>query len=198
MSLPQNIRASDRKDLANPSAGDFVVRTHFPSARHMVRLMLGAFIVVFGVVVLVRNDTLVGSLMCVLVGSIMLSLGRTIEKHRAIINATEFMNAIFSSVLCNGYRFCTIIGQDGSIIYFDRGFQDVFPEFVAQPKREIDVLLSLYMPDSAQAERFRQVAAGGASYTLTIPAGSNQVAQSFEVSSEPVPRPKGYVLLRGK
>ncbi|MCE2927291.1 MAG: hypothetical protein LW823_06605 [Rickettsiales bacterium] len=200
MAIPQNVRASDRPELSNPAGDDFVVRRRFPSVRQMAQICLAAVIVVFGVVILVRNDTLVGSLICVLVGSIMLHLGRNIEKQQKVINATEYMNALFSSALCKGYKFCFVARKDGAIVYLDRGFQEVFPDFMEQPRRELSALSEVYNLSSDVSSKLTEIVTAGSDgqLLLTAATGANKISQTMNVTCETITRPKGYVLVRGK
>ncbi len=200
MVVPKNVRASDRPELSNPQGQDFIVRRRFPSVRQMAQLCLASVIVVLGVTLLVRNDTLLGSLMCMLVGSIMLYLGRNIEKQQKVVNATEFMNALFSCALCHGYKFCMIVRQDGEIMYLDRGFQEIFPDFMGQPKRNLEALIQTQsLPDdTANALKRALATPKDDHFAITVASGSNKVVQALSIQSEPISRPKGYVLLRGK
>jgi len=200
MTVPHNVRASDRADLSNPGNEDFVVRKRFPSVRTMAQICVAAVIIVLGVALLVRNDTLLGSLLCVVVGSITLYLGRHIEKQQKILNATEFMNALFSSAVCRNHKFCIIVNQEGEIVYLDRGFQELFPEYMEQPKRELDLLLGMH--DVAQEYRSKifSLISGNVDgqVTFTAPTGSNRISQTINVIVEPIMRPKGFSLVRGK
>jgi hypothetical protein len=200
MAIPQNVRASDRVDLANPQGDDFVVRRRFPSVRQMAQICVAAVVVVLGVTILVRNETLLGSLLCVVVGSITLYLGRHVEKQQRVINATEFMNALFSSSLCRNHKFCTIVRKDGEIVYLDRGFQELFPEYVDQPKRELDLLLGMHEVTQEHRNKLASLISSGGEGTVsfTAPTGSNKIMQLLNVTVEPIIRPKGYSLVRGR
>lgn len=200
MAAPQNVRASDRLDLANPKQDDFVVRRRFPTVREMAQICLAAIIVVLGVTILVRNETLLGSLLCVVVGTVTLYLGRHIEKQQKVINATEFMNALFSSALCRGQKFCCIVRADGEIVYLDRGFQELFPEYMEQAKRELDLLFSMHDVAAEHRNRLTSLIANSSDgqVAFSAPTGSNRITQSLTVTVEPILRPKGYSLVRGK
>ncbi len=198
--VPKNVRASDRLDLGNQEEEGFVVRKRFLSIRKMAQLCLSGVIIVLGVVILLRNDTLVGSLLCVVVGSMLLYLGRVIEKQQMIINATEFMNAVYSSALCKGYTFSFIVRSKGAIIYLDRGFQELFPDFIVQPDRELSTLCDIYQFKPEIAARLTDHVRSGTEGALDfdLAAGSNRAQQVIRVTCEPIARPKGYVLVRGK
>jgi hypothetical protein len=198
--MPKNVRASDRLDLGHQEEDGFVVRKRFPSVRKMAQLCLSGLIIVLGVTVLLRNDTLIGSLICISVGSVMLYLGRTLEKQQNVINATEFMNAVFSSALCKGYRFCFIARANGNIIYLDRGFQELFPDFMSQSERELSVFCETQQlrPDVAAKLTELVRTHAEASLEMTALIGSNRVVQILTITCEPITRPKGYVLVRGK
>jgi hypothetical protein len=199
MTMPKNVRASDMIELSLPG-DDFIVRKRFPSIRQMAQICLAAVIVVFGVVILVRNDTIVGALVCVLVGSIMLHLGRNIEKQQKVINATEFMNALFSSALCKGHKFCFVARKDGRVVYVDRGFQEVFPDFMDQPQRELAAFINIYNLSSDVSGKLIEMVASGSDGQLLLSAatGANKINQTMNVTCESIVRPKGYVLVRGK
>lgn len=200
MSVPQNVRASDRKDLTNPSGkDDFVIRRRFPSVRQMAQLCLLSVIVVLGVSIIVSNDTMLGALICILVGSIMLYLGRSIERQQKVINATEFMNALFSSALCRNHRFCAVVREDGEIIYLDRGFQEMFPDFMEQPSRDLATFIKISeIPDNHGSNLTSLITSGGVGQAaFSVPIGSNKISDSITVTVEPIARPKGFSLVRG-
>ena len=79
MPIPVNIRASDRKDFLDNSRSDFIVRKRPFSKRLAYSLSVWALVIVIGVTWLVVSNTLFGSLMCVVIGSITLALARQIE-----------------------------------------------------------------------------------------------------------------------
>ena len=64
-----------------------------------------------------------------------------LQRSRDLVMTTEFQNALFASALGINNKFCLIINRDGNIVYLDRSFQEMFPDFLKQPRRTIDILL---------------------------------------------------------
>lgn len=198
MSIPHNVRASDRSDLLSSQREDFVARKRDVTLKKIYNICLAALITVLGVAILVYNNTLLGSMMCVIVGSITLSLGRQIEKQQKVLHATEFMNALFASVIGSGSLFCMVVRADGEIMYLNRGTQDMFPTFLDQPVRHLDLLLSMHnVPEEHRGKIAALIAQQNAEKIgVTIEDGEKK-SRAITLSIEPILRPKGFTLIRG-
>lgn len=201
MSVPVNIRASDRKDFLDTNRSDFIVRKRPFSKRLAYSLVIWAIVVVVGVGWLVVNNTLFGSLMCVVIGSITLALARQIENLQNMLQATEFLNALLSSALGKHYSFDMIAKNNGEIVYVNRPFQEMFPEFLALPTRTVGAFLEMCQIPTARAETIVSQLGQSTDSTTTLDmvyGGAQKQARSVTLALEPIARPGGFVLIRGK
>lgn len=197
---PPHVRFSDRSDLVTANRSDFTVRRYYTVGRRLHTLGLMAALVAVGVFYLVTADTLMGSLLCFVVGCAMLFVTKAFEKNRSSLLATEFLNALLSSALGLGSTFCMIVRPDGEIVYLDRTFQAQFPHFLNQPTRTLEMLFSMYsMPPETQARIKELISLGkGGSLAASLQAGKDKTPLPQTIDIEPIPRPSGYVLLRGR
>lgn len=196
----KNVRASDRKDFTGLPKSEFVIRKRLPTRAQVYRLFLALVIIVLGTAIIVYNDTLLGAVICTLLGVIMLYFGRQIEKLQGIIHATEFMNAIFSSALSKKYKFCAVVRKDGEIVYINRPFQERFPEFTEQPTRTLEQLFALHGVSTQDAEKVTALVTNTheGMAAVAAQAGNPRTQQSMIFMVEPVDRPRGFSLLRGQ
>lgn len=200
MSIPHNVRASDRSDFVNAQRSDFVKRKPEISAKQIYSLCLALLVIVVGVSVLVYSDALVGSGLCVVVGAVLWFFAKHIERGQKQLQATQFLNAMFASVLAVGYKFTMIVKSDGEIVYLDRAFQEMFPDIMKGSKRTLEMLFESYhVPLDHQQALLSMIAKGGeANIPFSIEGGSNHASHSLTLFCNPVPRPSGFFVLRGR
>ena len=122
-----------------------------------------------------------------------------VQRNRDLVLATEFQNSLFASALGINNKFCLIIRPDGTIVYLDRSFQDIFPEFIKQPRRTIDVLLDQGKVEKEESDKIYTAIEQGvyAKVVLNI-RGTGKIFHKMIVSIEPILRPSGFILLRGR
>jgi hypothetical protein len=201
MSVPVNIRASDRTDFLDSNRTDFIVRKRQFSKRLAYSLCAWAVVVILGVVWLVMQNALFGSLMCVVVGSITLALARQIENLQNMLQATEFLNALLSSALGKHYSFDMVAKLDGEIVYVNRPFQEMFPEFLALPARTVGAFLDMCQVPQDRGQTIINQLNQSMDATVTVEmvcGGAQKQTRSVALTIEPIARPSGFVLLRGK
>lgn len=200
MHAPQNVRASDRSDFTAAKRSDFTRRRREITARQIYTICLMLLLVIVGVGLLVYNDALVGSGLCVVVGAVLWFFARHLERGEHKLQATQFLNAMFASLLTDGYKFSMIVSREGEIVYLDRGFQAWFPDLMARPRRTLEMLFDEYGVPVAQRQGLADMLAAAAesSAALSIATGKERAVQSLTLEAKPVPRPAGYVLLRAR
>ena len=201
MTAPKHIRASDQNEFDTQGRKDFVVRKHGFSSQQIYSLCIAAVIIIAGVSFLVYNDALLGSVMCTLTGFVLLIFAKQIETRKKELLSTEFLNALFSSAIAAGHKFTMIVRQEsGNIVYLNRGFQDMFPDMIDPPKRTLEALLSLYYVSDADRNSVLAAAkqSTASQVPLTIQAGADRKTHSIVMSMEPIARPAGFCLIRGK
>ena len=119
-------------DSAIKNTADFIVRKPKP---HLYQLAL-IFVVAFAVIFFTGQNSAsnVGYYVFMLTSLIVIgslawfTIYFSISTRDAVV-ITEFQNALFASAAGLSSRFCFIIKRDGTIVYFDPGFQKVFPFF---------------------------------------------------------------------
>ena len=199
MPTPMNVRVADRKDLSALAQGDFVVRNRNPSLKQVYIL---CFLPLFIVVVssfMIYHTMLYGGMVCVLVGIVTLFFALQAKKHQRTLNSSEFLNALLASALTYDHAFCAIV-KDGNIIYLDKGFQKTFPEFTGQPERTLAALFDLYKPAPEGRQKLLDVIGQNihASVAVLMENGDERRKSELNFFIDPIKRPGGFVLLRGK
>ncbi len=193
-----NVRFTDL-DPRITGVQDFVIRKRNPS---LLQLLL-----IFGAVVLLVISLTTGMvdryalviILILLVAIIGWYVIVQTQRNRDLMLATEFQNALFSSALGMNHKFCMIIRRDGNVIYFDRYFQDLFPEFMRQPRRSIDILLDFAKASREDSEKIFAIIERGTfeNVILDLRTAGNQTTR-IVLSIEPILRPSGFILMRGR
>ncbi len=122
-----------------------------------------------------------------------------VQRHRDLLLMTEFQNALFASVARLNYRFYIIARRDGTIVYYDPGFQKLFPEFATQSQRMLDSLFThnqLPQEMGAEINRLLQEEENGVMLLPYQAADGTQM--TLVVHVDPLPTPKGYTAIRGR
>ena len=195
MSLPNNSRASELGDVLMSDTTGFVIRKR-TGISLFFHLFQCACMVMLGTVLLVYYKSLMG---CVLVIALGLSFGlivQNLEKNKKMKDALEFMNALFSSAVGKGYQFCFIVKNTGEIAFYNRPFQAIFPDYIAQKTRTLDALLHLYHIPMADQEKLLKMVADKTEGLLPTTIGEAERPITLEI--EPIERPTGFFLIRGK
>lgn len=181
------------------STGDFVVRKRNHAAMQWLIICLSVIMVCLSVTLMIADRLTVTSTLFVIIGITCWYVATQMQHNRDLLNATEFQNALFASALGLGHKFCMIITRDGGVIYFDRPFQSCFPDFMKQPARSLGVFLELTQVSDAEREKLMSAIQQGGydKITLTVRTAGG-VTERMLVSIEPILRPSGYILLRGR
>jgi PAS domain-containing protein len=178
---------------------DFVVRERRPVWQTLL-MMFAAVLPVSLFLSMVVHDTIIfAEILFVLLGSLGTYVVFVVQRTRDLVLATEFQNALFSSALGHSNKFCLIIKNDSTIAYIDRSFQEMFPNFHKEPRRAIDVLLE-YGKVSKEDRKavfaaIEKRAYGKIVFDITDSRNKNH---RIMMSIEPITRPKGFMLLRGR
>lgn len=180
------------------STGDFVVRKRNHAAMQWLIICLSVIMVCLSITLMVADRLTITSTLFVIIGITCWYVSTQMKHNRDLLNATEFQNALFASALGLGHKFCMIVTRDGGVIYFDRPFQALFPEFMKQPARSFEIFLSLGQVGDGDKEKMLSAIKLGnyEKMSLNIRTSDNGM-QRISVSIEPILRPSGYVLLRG-
>ncbi|MFZ4540874.1 MAG: hypothetical protein ACOYNL_03550 [Rickettsiales bacterium] len=155
--------------------------------------------VLMGASLLVYYRSPEGCAFAVAIGLSFALIAQNLEKQKKSRESLEFMNALLSSALGAGHRFCCIVKNTGDIMFYNRPFQEVFPEYITQGTHTLDALFTLYNVPQADHNAITGLMAPNRSGTINTSIraeGSN--TQTISIILEPIERPTGYFLLRGK
>lgn len=198
MTAARNFRVSDRSNLAADRPEGFIFRKRSPMVTWVARLFLWGVIAPLGVWLIVHYDTLNAALFCVAVGAIVHLLGRHIGQLKRILHNTEFLNTLFSSALGDRYAFCAVARQDGEIIYADHKFQELFPAFMQASDRSVAGLFDSAQVEATPRASLLESIAKARQAEIHLQCVLDGNAQTLSFAVEPIAKPKGFVLLRGR
>jgi len=199
MAAVKHIRASDTIDLNDLRNTGFVVRKR-SGLKQIYSLCVMAILIALGGTILLFNEAWIGAMLCVVVGSVTLDLGRNLERQQKMLKTTEFINALFASALGKKHTFCAIVRLDGRIIYMNGAFQEIFPDFIGQAKYDLETLLTMGNVSSDKRQSLISLVAKNTENVvpITMEITRNKAPQSMTLSIEPIERPSGFVLLRAQ
>jgi PAS domain S-box-containing protein len=121
------------------------------------------------------------------------------RRSQDMVLATEFQNALFASAAGLNTQFCLIVKRDGSIVYFDPGFQKIFPKFASLELRAIDALLERGGVSQEEQRKIFDAMEKGSFEKVVFPLNtdSGETIQLI-MTIDPLPRPSGFFLLRAR
>jgi len=192
------IRYTDLDPTAS-GASDFIIRKRIPTVAQLILLFAAIVTVMFFGVTTIQDTFLLCVLLTVLLGGMGWYVIVHMQGYHDLLLTTEFQNSLFASALGLNNKFCMIIRRNGTIVYIDRMFQEMFPEFLHQPKRTIDVLLEQGKVSSQDSEKvFNAIERGVFEKVIFEVRGADNRFTKIVMSIEPILRPSGFILLRGR
>lgn len=186
-------------DLDTSGARDFVIRKRTPTAVQLAMMFAATLLLIIILVTTVSDGFTLALLLMLLIGGAGWYVIVTMQHNRDLLMATEFQNALFASALGLHNKFCMIIRRNGNIIYLDRLFQDMFPDFMRQQTRSIDALLEQGKVSRGDSEKIYAAIERGVyeKVIFDIRGGDNRFTKVV-MAIEPILRPSGFILLRGR
>ncbi len=186
-------------DITKNGAMDFVIRKRRPSVLQILAVFLITFAMGMSIILMTADKMMLAVLLLVTVGAtgwyILIHLQRTHD----LLLATEFQNSLFASALGLNNKFCMIMKQDGNIVYLDRSFQNMFPDFLKQSRRTLDMLLEIGAVTREDGEKiYNAIGRGVYEKVIFKIKGAGSEIHKIVMSVEPILRPSGFVLLRGR
>lgn len=182
--------------------GEFVVRNNHPALWKLLLLFFSCFIAIFAVAT--HAEMFGGKLgVALAIFAIIAPLSWfTIffnQRNRDMVLAAEFQNALFSAAARLKSKFCMIVKQDGTVFYFDRGFQRIFPETANRGVLMLDKLFSAKHISVQEAQKLDYALANSLSETIIVELpGENGEPQKIIITIDPITRPMGFFILRGR
>lgn len=180
-------------------ASDFVIRKRVPPIWQLFALFVVVLFTGISILVLNVDKGMVIFLLCVLLGVLGWYVILQIQRSRDLVLATEFQNALFASALGINNKFCLIIKREGNIIYMDRSFQEMFPDFPNERHLSIASLLKHgHVAPEEKEKIFSAVDQGVYSKVIFDIRAADKHFHKVVMSIEPIVRPAGFILLRGR
>ena len=145
-------------------------------------------------------QTLVGAAISFGAGVALLLFARRTAEYKLTLERSEFLSALFSSVLGQKHKFCMIVTQEeGHIVYLNSGFQALFPKMIETPKRTLTKLYSAYSFPADKAKLITSAVRKGTAKDVTIELATTKgkTKEKVKISIEPIARPSGFVMIRG-
>lgn len=183
-------------------SGEFVLRRRILPIWQLLLLFLLGFFVLFTVA---NNAELLGGniglalAIFAVIGPLTWFTVYFSQQNRDMLLAAEFQNALFTAAARLKTKFVMIVKQDGTIFYFDRGFQRVFPETNSRGTLMIDKLFSSKQISAVEADKIFRALEENTSETVFVHMqGEDGATQKVIVTIDPLPRPHGFYILRGR
>ena len=139
-----------------------------------------------------------------LVGIILIAilcLYTVIQKQLSLdlVMAAEFQNMLFSQALSVGSTFAMIVRRDGTIVHASDGLSSIFPQFNYASSQALEGLFEQGTVRKADRERIMGAIYSGATDRLVFPVITQyQDKKDYIITVEPLPRPAGFCLIRGR
>lgn len=179
-------------------AQDFIPRRHAPTLGQTIFLFLSALVIAVSITVSVASKPALISILFILLASVGWYVVVQAQHTRDLLLTTEFQNALFSSALGLNNKFCIIVKRNGTIVYLDRGFQEMFPEFLRQSRRNLDLWLDFGNAAPKDRDSLLAAIARPTPDRAVFSIESRGRMQKIMVNIDPIQRPFGFVLLRGR
>lgn len=198
MSNPRRTSDSFNQD----EFGDFIIRRRILPVWQLLLLFFLSFAVLF--VVATNAEMLGGSIgiglaIFAVIGPLTWFTVYFSQQNRDMLLAAEFQNALFSAAARLKTKFVMIVKQDGTIFYFDRGFQQVFPEAANRGTLMLDKIFSSKQITPVEAEKLHRALDGSRSESVFIHLPDEQgQEQRVIITIDPLPRPSGFFIIRGR
>jgi PAS domain S-box-containing protein len=192
------IRYSDM-GLDAIGARDFVARQRTPTVLQVGIIFLSAFLIGVSIVISIPNVLMLITTLFALFAIIGWYVIYQLMRSRDMLLATEFQNALFASAMGLHNKFCLIIKRDGSLVYIDRSFQTLFPDFTKNSNRSVALLLHQGKVSREDADRVQNAISSGTYEKVIFDITDAQgIIHHVVLSVEPLMRPSGFVMLRGR
>lgn len=181
---------------------DFVPRERMKPVRTLAWVYLLSMVSIF--VVVFKREVLGGDFFALfLIMVILISLaGYTIlvkVRNLDLVMATEFQNLLFASAAALGSRFCMFVKSDGTIVYANQGTRDMLPRVAYDESQALDRLFDAGGVAKKDVDKIYQAMIRGSRERVVFPIREKEGQfVDFIVTVEPLKRPAGYFVLRGR
>ncbi len=183
-------------DIRESPHKKFVGRKRTPGLTDQFLICLTIILTAVGIVMLIHNQLALVAILFTMIGLAAVYVTTQTNRNRNLVQATEFENALFTSIMTKGFRFCLIAGKDGAIVYFNPEFLARFPN--VKSGANVREWLAQGNASPADSERVLGSIAKDAEQRFPISINDRDGQKlSLLLSVEPIiGRLSGYVLLR--
>jgi PAS domain-containing protein len=122
-----------------------------------------------------------------------------VQKDLDLVMAAEFQNMLYTQALAAGSAFSMIVRRDGTIMHASDGFDHIFPKFNYATSQALQGVFEQGTVRKADQERILGAIHSGANERLIFPVLTQySEKKDYIITVEPLHRPAGFVLLRGR
>lgn len=123
-----------------------------------------------------------------------------LQRQHDLVTVSEFQSTLFSSAARINWFFCIILKSDGSIVYIDPGFRELFSQVNPRDLTDVAALKELnFLTDEHQRVLDAAIRDEKSAFVVAhIPQGEGQPGLKSAVTLEPLKRPRGYYALRAR
>jgi PAS domain-containing protein len=116
-----------------------------------------------------------------------------------LVMSTEYQNMMFAQAASLGSSFCMFVRRDGTIVYANDGLRNVFMNFGFADSQALDGLFERSGVPKTDRERIMNAIYAHSSDKLVFPIkGEDGTDRDYVLTVEPLARPAGYVVVRGR
>jgi len=202
MAQRKNLRFDDLDAFLPKNSTDFTIRKAGITSKQVIAFLTMTLLVIAGVSWIISDDNGEVFAAITLVSGIVLCVAASnLERVKKKLHKAEFLNAMFSSALSNGYDFSIIVRRDDArIVYFDYKSQQTFPSIVSQESRNLESLLTKYGVEKNIIEDISAKLVANVAVAFDLALKDADKNQNFALSCniDLIARPSGFALIRGK
>lgn len=198
------IRFAEILTSKNPTAHvdgrqDFVVRKRRPVWQTLIMMFTAVLCISIFLAFMVQDRVMFSQILFVLLASSGTYVVYTLQRFQDLVLATEFQNALFASALAQNNEICIIIKNDGTIAYIGRALHEMLPGLHKDPRKDVGIILEQgQVSKEEQKNIFRAIERYARGKVVFDLIDSKKQRHRIMMSFEPITRPKGYMLLRGR
>lgn len=180
---------------------EFVVREPRPGLGVILGMYVGIFLLI--VLAAIYNSAIGGTVTFIAITFVLLSLAAWLtfyitQSNNDLVTATQFQNALFSSVAHLHSSFILIVKANGTIVYYSSNYPQMFGGSKRHGLTSLDTLLDSQDLEAEHAQRVR--AALSESKSDNVICTMKDVdghAHNIRLTVHPVPRPSGFFVISG-
>ena len=189
-------------NIRDASKRDFVQRKRVPKIWQLVAIFFIFYTtIIFATETMAQIDSrsVYYTILAIIVGGLTWFTVFFEQRSRDLVLATEFQNALFASATGLNTKFCLITKKDGTIVYFDPGFQRMFPDFLKMEQRAIDLLLEIGGATREDSQKVLSALDKGVFDKVIFSLKTSEgVRAKIILTIDPLPRPSGFFLFRAR